>query len=68
MKQIAKEMAPVAPPVAVSGMTLFGYPLPELALVLTILYTAVMLIVATPKAYRTLRNGWRTAKGQDPII
>lgn len=41
--ELATEGLKVSPPAAVTGMTMFGYPIPELVQFVTLIYVAVML-------------------------
>ena len=51
-EQVA-DIAKVAPPITVSGMTLAGYPLSDWVLVLTALYTVVQLVAVVTRIARS---------------
>ena len=53
--------APVAIGAGVSGITFFGYPLPDFVPLLTCIYLAVMIAHTAYKFYLD----WRNAKGRD---
>lgn len=53
---IARELMPAAPPVTVGGMTIYGVPLPDVVLLLTIVYTAGQLIIIAPKVLAVVRK------------
>lgn len=51
-----RDLLPAAPPVGVTGMTLMGMPLSEWVLILTLVYTAVQIIIVLPKAAAVVRR------------
>jgi hypothetical protein len=51
------EIAISAPPVAVVGVTVFGYTLPEWAAIITIIYTSFLLVRLLRSMWREFRDG-----------
>jgi hypothetical protein len=52
MKHDLSQTAAATPPVAVSGLTLFGVPLSDIVLVLTALYTVVLIYTTISRHLR----------------
>jgi hypothetical protein len=52
----AAEAMKAAPPLSVGGLTLFGYPLSEVVLVLTAIYTIWLIVEKTPKVIDAVVN------------
>lgn len=52
MKIDAAQAAASAPPVAVTGLTLFGVPLSEVVLVLTAVYTIILIYTTVARHIR----------------
>lgn len=50
------EAAKAAPPVSVTGLTLYGVPLNDVVLVLTGIYTAILLIDKLPVLFKRARQ------------
>lgn len=55
--ETAAALGKVAPPVAVSGLTVAGVSLQDWVLILTALYTLVQLALSAPKLIQLLK-GW----------
>lgn len=49
IREAAKELAPVAPPVGISAGYFLGISLPQWAVILTILYTTLQILRLMPK-------------------
>lgn len=45
VQPVLHEAAKAAPPVTVTGLTIFGYPLPEVVMLMTLIYTTVQLLL-----------------------
>lgn len=56
---VVRDLLPAAPPVTVGGMTVLGMPLPDVVLILTIVYTAAQLVIVMPKAIAVLKKWFR---------
>lgn len=52
----AVEAAKAAPPLSVGGLTLFGFPLSEIVLVLTAIYTIWLILEKTPRVLDAIIN------------
>lgn len=50
------EVVKAAPPLSVGGLTLFGYPLSEVVLVLTAIYTIWLIVEKTPRVLDAIIN------------
>lgn len=44
IQQAVQEAAKAAPPVTVTGLTVFGYTLPDVVMLMTLIYTTVQLL------------------------
>lgn len=60
----AVEAIKAAPPVGVAGLTVFGVAISDWAVVLTILYTAFLLIDKLPTVIERFRQFHRWLKGR----
>ena len=58
------EAAKAAPAIGVGGLTLFGYPLNEVVLVLTLIYTVFLLIDKLPSVLGRFRQLWDFLRGR----
>ena len=58
------EAAKAAPAISVGGLTLFGYPLSEVVLVLTLIYTLFLLIDKLPAVLGRFRQLWDFLRGR----
>lgn len=58
------EAAKAAPAISVGGLTLFGYPLNEVVLVLTMIYTLFLLIEKLPAVLARFRQLWDFLRGR----
>ncbi len=56
MQHLAKDIAPVAPSVAVAGLTFFGVTLADWVLLVTLIYTVTQVIIALPRLWLTLQG------------
>lgn len=52
------EVVKAAPPVSALGLTIFGYPINEVVLLLTGLYTVILIIDKAPTVLTRLRSLW----------
>ncbi len=57
--QTATEIGGALPPVAVGSLVLFGIPLQEWVLLLTAVYTIIMIIRTGPAALAVVADVWR---------
>lgn len=57
------EAAKAAPAIGVTGLTLFGYPLNEVVLVCTLIYTVFLLIDKLPAVLSRFKQLWHFLKG-----
>ncbi len=57
------EAAKAAPAIGVGGLTLFGFPLNDVVLVLTLIYTIFLLIDKLPAVWGRLRQFADKVKG-----
>lgn len=55
--EFAVEAAKAAPPVSVSGLLVFGFPLSEWAIGLTIIYTLMQIYFSLSKHLRERKHG-----------
>lgn len=60
---VAVEAAKAAPAISVGGLTLFGYPLNEVVLMLTLIYTIFLLIDKLPTVFQRFRELWHFLRG-----
>lgn len=58
--QTATEIGGVLPPVTVGSLVLFGIPLQEWVLLLTAVYTVIMIIRTGPAACVVVADVWRS--------
>lgn len=56
MKTDLTQAAAAAPPVTVTGLTLFGFPLQEWVLLLTFIYTIVLIYTTVARHVRESKN------------
>lgn len=59
------EAGKAAPPLSVGGLTLFGIPLPDVVMVMTLIYTIWVIIEKTPKVLDALVNLYRRIRGRN---
>ncbi len=52
-----------SPPVTVTGLTLYGYPLQEFILWGTLFYTLIMILLKLPEVWHMLVRGYKAIKG-----
>lgn len=57
--QLLKDAAVAAPPTSVSGMMLFGVPVPELIQLGTLIYLIVMILAKLPDVVEGFNKAWR---------
>jgi hypothetical protein len=62
-RDTAIEAAKAAPPVGVTGLTIFGVSLSEVVLVLTLMYTIILIIDKLPVLVERIRQFTTWAKG-----
>lgn len=62
MAQRIQDIALGAPPAAVSGLVLVGIEMQDVVLVLTAIYTVVMIVKNLPPACKAIRSMWKTLK------
>ena len=53
---IVAEGLKATPVVAVSGLSLFGYPLPDVIQVVTLVYLILQLVLLAPRIWKVLRG------------
>lgn len=58
------EAAKAAPSIGVGGLTLFGYPLNEVVLVLTGIYTIFLILDKLPTIAARIGQLWRCLRGK----
>lgn len=59
------EAIKATPPLGVGGLTLFGFPLNEVVLLLTAVYTIWLIVEKTPKVLDALLNLCRRFRGRN---
>lgn len=50
----AREAIQAAPPITVGGFTLFGFPLNDIVLLVTLIYTILLVFSKSPAAYEAV--------------
>lgn len=60
----ASSVAKASPGIAVSGLTIYGYPIEEWVSILTAVYLICMVVGALPKVIEGLRYLYVLAKGE----
>ena len=63
MKDTLTEAVKAAPPVSLSGLSMWGVPIPEVLTILTIIYTLIMLINALPTLIKRVKQFVAWVKG-----
>ena len=58
---VAQDGVKLAPPVAISGMTLAGYPISDYLVLITLIYTVLQICITVSRFYRE----WRKEKEDD---
>ena len=64
-QQLLKDAAVAAPPTSVSGMMLFGVPVPELIQLGTLIYLCVMIVAKLPEIVEGFNKLWRKYVGKE---
>lgn len=59
-----QEAARAAPPLGATGLTLWGVPLNEVLILLTIVYTLFLLVDKFPVVVKRVRSAWLWLKGK----
>ncbi|MDR0701955.1 MAG: hypothetical protein LBF61_06005 [Azoarcus sp.] len=62
--EIATAAVKISPPATVTGMTLFGIPLPDIAIIATIVYTGLMGVHLAYKFYWDVVDRRRKESGK----
>lgn len=57
--EVAGGVAKAAPPVAVSGLTIYGVELSEIVLVATLVYTVVQLVLVLPRFWALISKPFK---------
>lgn len=65
--EVAVEAIKAAPPVTVTGMTLFGYELQSWMLLCTIVYTLLLIVTQVIKIWQMVRSKKNAKTDIDPI-
>lgn len=60
----AREAMQAAPPITVGGFTLFGVPLNDVVLGVTLVYTLLLVVSKTPAAYEAVVFWYKKLRGQ----
>ena len=58
---VAQDVVKLAPPVAISGMTLAGHPISDYLVLITLIYTVLQICITVSRFYRE----WRKEKEDD---
>jgi hypothetical protein len=57
------EVIKAAPPIAVTGLTIYGVDLGEIVLIATLIYTLIQIWLLLPRFWQSLKSVWRKFYG-----
>ena len=60
--EVASGAAKAAPPVAVSGLTIYGVELSDIVLIATLIYTVIQLLLVMPRLWALVSKPFRGTK------